>query len=323
MNLSICIPTYNRAVFLEETLESVLSQTTEGVEIVISDNGSQDHTEKIVRRLQQKWPRITYFRWDENKGADRNYLKVVELANGEYCWLLGSDDALIPGAIRSILCELEHGDDIYLCNRTDCTGSLQPVRKYRWLKATGNRLFDFSQQDDLLDYFHRANSIGAVFSYLSSIIVKRSAWNAVAYDPSMTGTAYAHAYILVSLMTKGAKLRYLQEAMVLCRFGNDSFLHAGVFNRFMIDIVGYLKIANLFDNKEVRSAFLSIMTREQPWNRLAKIKHFYPDKWQRVRPFLEEFGYSQSTLTCVEILGSIPYLVGWMIQLKHKLTRLH
>ncbi len=43
----------------------------------------------IVRNLKIKRVKFTYFRWDSNKGADRNFLKVVEIASGEYCWLMG------------------------------------------------------------------------------------------------------------------------------------------------------------------------------------------------------------------------------------------
>ena len=145
VKLSICIPTYNRANFIEETIQSILSQATSEIEIVVSDNCSEDNTENIIRRIQKESNQITYFRWNENQGADLNYLKVVELAKGQYCWLLGSDDLLLPGSIDKILKEINFGYDIYLCNRIDCTYELRKVKKSDWLISTPTHIFDFSQ----------------------------------------------------------------------------------------------------------------------------------------------------------------------------------
>lgn len=323
IKLSVCIPTYNRAAFLEETIESILSQATDDIEIVISDNCSQDNTGEIIRQLQQKFGQITYFKWDENKGADLNYLKVVELAKGEYCWLLGSDDALIPGAIGTILSEINYGCDIYLCDRWECTYSLQPIRKKRWLDVSEDRMFDFSNQQDVMDYFNKATSIGAVFSYLSSIIVKRSAWNSVRYDVSMTGTAYSHAYILVSLITKGAKLKYLRDAKVLCRSWNDSFSSDGLVSRYLLDFNGYLGIADkLFLHQPTRKMFLKIMTREHRWFRLLKLRSHIRDarEWMMIKKLLIDIGYSPVTLALCGFLGRFRKLIVLAVLVRKKAT---
>jgi len=108
IKLSICIPTYNRAEYLPEAIESVLSQITpeikDLVEICISDNASTDNTAEIVKQFQEKnICKIVYNRNDKNIGADRNFLKVVEMANGEYCWWLGSDDALEDVILSKLL----------------------------------------------------------------------------------------------------------------------------------------------------------------------------------------------------------------------------
>ena len=85
IKLSLCIPTYNRAAFLSEALDSVIQQATDEVEIVISDNASNDGTAEMVTEYQGKFPRITYYRQPENLGFDRNMLRAVDLARGEYC----------------------------------------------------------------------------------------------------------------------------------------------------------------------------------------------------------------------------------------------
>ena len=103
MKLSICIPTHNRAEFLPATLESIAAQWTDDIEIAVSDNASTDHTAAIVESYRARLGRVRWSRADTNRGADANYLKAVEISTGEYCWILGSDDPIAPGAIGSSL----------------------------------------------------------------------------------------------------------------------------------------------------------------------------------------------------------------------------
>lgn len=104
MKLSICIPTYNRAQHLTNCLQSIADNVAvmpNEFEICISDNGSSDDTKNIVAKSAKKLP-ITYNRNAENLGIPRNFLKVVDMAKGEFVWLLGDDDLLVPEAIGKI-----------------------------------------------------------------------------------------------------------------------------------------------------------------------------------------------------------------------------
>ena len=104
--LSICIATYNRAEFIGETLESIIPQITDEVEIVIVDGASTDNTQKVVHDYIQRSARIRYVLLPSNGGVDHDYNQVVELAQGEYCWLLTDDDLLKPDAISTVLTEI-------------------------------------------------------------------------------------------------------------------------------------------------------------------------------------------------------------------------
>src|SRR2546425_400508 len=63
--LSICIPTYNFGAFIGDTLESVLPQVVEGIEVVILDGGSSDNTTEIVESFQPRFPSLRYHRRDQ------------------------------------------------------------------------------------------------------------------------------------------------------------------------------------------------------------------------------------------------------------------
>jgi glycosyltransferase involved in cell wall biosynthesis len=101
MRISICIPTYNRASLLENCLNSIIqgNQFSENdFEICISDNCSTDNTQEIVQSAQKKIS-INYSRGSSNIGMARNFLKVVDMAIGEFVWIIGDDDLLLPGAL--------------------------------------------------------------------------------------------------------------------------------------------------------------------------------------------------------------------------------
>jgi glycosyltransferase involved in cell wall biosynthesis len=101
--LSFCIPTYNNVNELKSTVESILNQLEESdsVEIVISDNCSQDDTEIVALEFCMRYPFISYVRNEKNIGVGRNIYNVLKSARGEFLWLLG-DDKLLSGAISSV-----------------------------------------------------------------------------------------------------------------------------------------------------------------------------------------------------------------------------
>lgn len=91
--VTIGIPTRNRAGgYLRETLASAMQQTYSNLEIVVSDNCSEDDTEPFVRGLADS--RIRYFRHHASIGANENFNFCLEQATGEYFLLLHDDDLI-------------------------------------------------------------------------------------------------------------------------------------------------------------------------------------------------------------------------------------
>jgi glycosyltransferase involved in cell wall biosynthesis len=103
--VTIGIPTYNRAgSYLPEALESALSQTYKRIEVVVSDNGSTDHTEVYLRG--HKDPRLRYFRQAPSLIPNDNFNFCLEQAKGDYFLLLHDDDMIdadfVETCIRAI-----------------------------------------------------------------------------------------------------------------------------------------------------------------------------------------------------------------------------
>lgn len=252
IKLSICIPTYNRERFLAETLESIVGQLDgdirDTVEICVSDNASTDGTEGLVREYAGRHPNMVYHRWPENMGADRNYLKVVDIAHGEFCWLFGSDDVMVPGAVRRVLAEIDTQPDIVLYERAESDKELASEPKCtRWTAIRDDYDFEtIGERDRYLHYLAECSSFGGLFSYLSVIVFRRARWVATADKDRFVGTAYVHAHILLNMLKQGARFHYRTAVVVLCRTGNDSFLTddsiVGNYRRIRLDIDGYREI---------------------------------------------------------------------------------
>jgi len=272
MKLSICIPTYNREKYLDEALASIIGKVDEKlagqVEICISDNASTDGTDQLIHRWQANCPvQIVYSRNKENMGADNNYLRVIELASGEYCWFFGSDDLLCEGGLRRMLEEIKTEKDIYLCNRVECDINMHLQRERYWLTPTEpQQIFRMSDEAEFLRYLNHAQSIGALFSYLSSIVFKRQRWDQYQIDPIFIGSAYSHVYMLLSFIADGCELVYVRDPLILCRGQNDSFESEGVVKRIMLDIEGYGMLANKFfaENRVKKTAFLNVLKKDRP-----------------------------------------------------------
>lgn len=88
--ISITIPTFNRAPFLDACLEYHIPLARKhNVKISISDNASDDHTQEVVKRRCAEYALISYTRNEMNIGPDANFEQALKLADTQYVWLLG------------------------------------------------------------------------------------------------------------------------------------------------------------------------------------------------------------------------------------------
>lgn len=305
--LSICIPTYNRAAYLGQLLSSIVSQAEHAyscIEICISDNDSSDDTASVVAAFSDSCCiNIVYSRNSSNIGPDANFLKVVEIASGYYCWIVGSDDALLPGSIGKVLQQISENIDILIFNRVKCNIKLSPVSLQYWCNPKlGSSRFELSSQVDFVTYCSYACSIGALFSYLSCIVFKRSRWNGIKGENSFVGTAYVHVYKLLSLARDCCLLSYVDECFVLSRGENDSFLakrtallNTPYVDRCLLDLNGYLMLAKrIFPGDMPRqNAIYRVLRQERKAIHTVFMMrlHADPARWPRIRCILLSCGY--------------------------------
>jgi glycosyltransferase involved in cell wall biosynthesis len=92
--VSVCVPTFNRAELVKQSIESVLRQSFEDFELIVSDNASTDGTEQVVRSFGDE--RIVYVRNPQNVGILRNWNRCLAHSKGEFITFLPDDDLMMP-----------------------------------------------------------------------------------------------------------------------------------------------------------------------------------------------------------------------------------
>ena len=93
-HISLCIPTFNRAVLLQKTLESVARQTVLPHEVIVVDNASTDNTSQVVKRYEKY--KFRYIQNKTNIGMAGNFNQCIAAATGDYLAFLHSDDLIAP-----------------------------------------------------------------------------------------------------------------------------------------------------------------------------------------------------------------------------------
>jgi len=206
--LSICIATYNRADFIGETLDSITSQLTDEVEIVVVDGASTDNTQKVMENYAAGCPSLRYIRLPQKGGVDQDFCKAVEYANGEYCWLFPDDDLFKPGAIQRVLQELRNKHSLVIVNASVMNRDFSVLFQ---LSMLGNTEDEIYQPGDLDALFSR---IVPTISFIGCVVIKRDLWLqreraryfgtefihvGVIFQEQLPGTAYVIAQPYISI----------------------------------------------------------------------------------------------------------------------------
>ena len=114
-SISVGMPVYNGEPYIEEAIQSILRQTYEDFELIISDNASTDRTGQICRDYASQDIRIFYSRNKENLGAAKNYNRVFRLASGHYFRWFNADDVSAPELHERCIQVLDANPDAALC----------------------------------------------------------------------------------------------------------------------------------------------------------------------------------------------------------------
>lgn len=108
VEVSVIIPTYNRAASITQAVSSVLAQRYANLEVIVVDDGSTDQTKEVVSALAD--PRVRYIAHERNRGAAAARNTGLKQALGRYIAFQDSDDEWLPEKLDRQVEVLEHGD---------------------------------------------------------------------------------------------------------------------------------------------------------------------------------------------------------------------
>jgi len=100
--ISIVIPSYNKADFIEETLKSIVSQNYPNLEVIIQDGGSTDGTLEIIKKYARKYPKIVQWVSKKDKGQVEAINKGLKKATGDVVTYINADDVYEKGALKKV-----------------------------------------------------------------------------------------------------------------------------------------------------------------------------------------------------------------------------
>jgi abequosyltransferase len=246
LKISVCMPIFNCADYVEQALDSILPQLDERMEVIVYDGGSTDGTADRIASYTNSWPNLRYYRSERRGGIDADMATCVGYARGEYCWLFSGDDVMRPGAIARVLDWIALSRDVYICKHTICSKEMEVFHDHLVLDPDQVFAANLANLEERREWFRRAVTTEAFFSFMSGLIVRREKWQNGTLPDAFKGSCWGHVARLFSLAPTGLTVCYVAEVWLDKRGGNDSFADKGVVNRFRIGIEGYSRLADAY-----------------------------------------------------------------------------
>ena len=234
--LSICIPTKDRSIYLEHTLREITNDTvfqnTNKIEIVISDNCSDDNTENLCKRYQKKFPdKIVYIRQKEDI-KDNNFTEVLKLANGKFAKLNNDYLYYKKGALGEIISLLENSNDnvVYFTNR-----NFQEPEK---------QIVKVNNFDEFL------SKISYICTWIGGLCVNTSVYKQINTPFRFAELRFCQIDVIVQLMKTGTATiveKNLMNTITIQKKGGYNI--AKVFGENFITVLQTLKKENILSDK--------------------------------------------------------------------------
>jgi len=218
--VTIGVPLFNAELYLPSALDSLLSQTFERFEIVISDNGSSDGTESICRRYAALDGRIQYFRHDINRGAAWNHNFLIAQARGRYFRWHHYDDLCEPRHLEQCVAALTSNPSAVLAypRTTLIDGSGHVTAQY----ADRLALSEDSPHARLRHLLHNVYLCNAVLGLMRLDALQRTA---------LHGAYVSADHVLLAELAMQGPWVEIPEPLFLRRFHPSKYTEAAKTNR--------------------------------------------------------------------------------------------
>lgn len=208
--VSVVIPSYNHAAFLEDCIRSVQSQTLTRWELIIIDDGSTDNSRNIIQAFAGRDARIKYV-FQENSGASHAINRGLGMARSEYLSILNSDDRYHPHRLETLWNVCNGGNIRFLTTGVhliNASGDSVPAG-HPWLVQYA-RILQSVQENGLL----RGLFFGNYTVSTSNFFFHRSAWALLGEIPHLRFN-HDWAYAARALSILGKDYDFLADEKLL------------------------------------------------------------------------------------------------------------
>lgn len=230
--VSVIIPAYNRQAYIQECLESVLSQSYENFEIIIVDDGSSDQTAEICRNMAKQDSRIQLYA-GEHKGVSAARNMALEKALGEYLFFLDSDDIIHPRLLEVLVGGMEEsgakiGGTMCFSVKNEVWDRYKP----KFIDQSEVQSYDCVSFEDALETtFSRKTPI----SMIGGVMFSRDWVGATKFRTDLTiGEDF---WFIYENLTKGTSVVYLKSWLYLSRLHQQNsswdYKYSGFMTRFL------------------------------------------------------------------------------------------
>jgi glycosyltransferase involved in cell wall biosynthesis len=231
MNVSVCIPTFNQASYIEKAIRSALNQTYPPFEIIVSDDCSTDNTSEILQSLSAEIQLLKVIRQPINLGISKNTDYCLKAASGNFILRLDSDDYLLPDYILKLANLLQSNPEAGYAHaavqEVDKNGNFLHIR--RLARKSGFQSGTAALKAAVKGYRVAANII----------IFRREALEKVGFITATTNFAEDY-YLSAALAAADFGNIYLDEILSCYRV----WLDAGKVRqkRKLVEIIGFRKV---------------------------------------------------------------------------------
>lgn len=234
--VSVLIPAYNHEKYVQATIESIIAQSYQNIELIVVDDGSKDSTwqkiQEIKDKCENRFSRV-HFETKDNEGTCKTLNKLLSLAQGEFVYLIASDDLAKPQAIEKEVEFLHHNTDYALVvgdnevidgNSQRCYWDKERNNIYDINDAKYKTFGDFLQQNRK-DVDFSLNQFGSYKSlYIDNYIpngylIRKFIFEKTGY---YTPEAPLEDYWLMLQISKYAKMKYIDEILFSYRWHNTN-----------------------------------------------------------------------------------------------------
>ena len=269
--VTVITPAFNRAAYLEETIESVLGQDYPAIEYIVIDDGSTDETPAVLRKYEG---RVRAFR-QPNMGEVNAINRGLTLASGDIIGVLSSDDPLRLGAIPALVDALAR-----------CPEAVVAYADYEVIGPSGGLIAQVPLQDySILTML--AGYRSAITEFASGTLFRRSLLTSIGErDPSLK---YAHDLDFWLRAALVGKFVHVRQFLTTHRThpGNQGVLVCG--DRFGDEVVR--TVEKLFERKDLPKEVTRLRSTAYANAHELAVSYCGRSRWEQARHYALAFRY--------------------------------